>query len=176
MESDEVTGVIATLRAQLADLQTQVARQEAIRVHAFEQDKPQLRQLISSLEDSRQVMEAELKNLQASPSQAQVKAKAVAKKGVAAISTGFNAIRARPKPDGNPMTDDELRTERQHLQASIEALASKIASVREDISNNMRAEEREIWETNLVILQACFQREWALLAQGPGRRLQTLCS
>ena len=153
MESDDVASVLSTLRTQLVDLRRQVSRDEAVRVNAFEQDKPQLRQLISSLEESRQVLDVELKAMQANPGQAQAKAKAVAKKGVQAISTGFNAIRARPKADGKPMTDEELRTERQHLQASVGALGTKIASVREDISNNMRAEEREIWETNLVILQ-----------------------
>ena len=51
------------------------------------------------------------------------------------------------------MTDDELRAERQHLQASLDVLAMKIKGVREDISRNMRADEKEIWETNLVILQ-----------------------
>lgn len=156
MEAEDIAGVLSTLRTQYTELRSRVTHDEAVRVQAFEQDKPQLRQLITALEDSRQTMEAELKSLQANPQQA--RAKQVAKKGVQAISSGFNAIRTRPKADGKPMSDDELRSERQHLQDSLDVLSNKILSVREDISNNMRAEEREIWETNLVILQVvCVQ-------------------
>ena len=152
MEADDVAGIVATLRTQLSDLRSQVLREEAVRVHAFEQDKPQMKELIAALEESRNVLDGELKAMQQSPGQA--KAKQVAKKSVQAISTGFNAMRSRPKADGKPMTDDELRAERQHLQDALDVLSSKILSVREDISKNMRAEEKEIWETNLVILQA----------------------
>lgn len=165
MEADDVSGVLATLRSQLNDLRNQVLHEEAVRVNAFEQDKPQLKQLIAALEESRQVLDGELKAMQANPQQA--KAKQVAKKGVQAISTGFNAIRSRPRADGKPMTDDELRAERQHLQDSIDVLGNKISSVREDIAKNMRAEEKEIWETNLVILQVttlfCFATATQLL-------------
>ena len=157
MEADDVASVLSTLRTQLSDLRNKVTHDEAVRVQAFEQDKPQLKQLIAALEDSRQVLDSELKGLQQNPTQA--KAKQAAKKGVQAISTGFNAIRSRPKADGKPMSDEELRAERQHLQNSLDVLSSKIRSVREDIATNMRAEEREIWETNLVILQA--SQSWA---------------
>ena len=69
MEADDVAGVLETLRAQLAELRNSVSREEAVKIQAFEQDKPQLRQLIASVEESRQALDAELTAMKASPGQ-----------------------------------------------------------------------------------------------------------
>ena len=150
MQPEDVQQVIGTLREQLASLAGGVASEQRARVAAFEQDKPQLRQLIQALEGSRSVLEAELKELQQQPAGP----KTAVKKTTAAIASGIGNLKSKQKPAGGPkMSDDELRSECQQLSSALGQLDDRIAGIRRDISRGMRADEREMWETNLVMLQ-----------------------
>ena len=75
MQPEEVQQVVLALRQQLAELVGGVENERKARVAAFEQDKPQLRQLITALEGSRAVLEQELKQLQTQPAGARAAVK-----------------------------------------------------------------------------------------------------
>ncbi len=62
--------------------------------------------------------------------------------------------RARVTSDGRPLPTDELRVERDRLTTALNQLAIDIAAAKAEIQSQRRAEEIEIWETQLVALQA----------------------
>ena len=105
-----------------------------------------------ALEGSRSVLEQELKDLQAQPAGA----RAAVKKTSAAIAQGIGQLKGKQSrgPAGSKLSDDELRAERQQLSSALDQLDERMAGIRRDISRGMRADEREMWETNLVMLQA----------------------
>ena len=147
-------GVIETLREQIAVLMGRVSGERWVKIQAFEQDKPELRQLIQALEGSRQVLDAELKELQAQPASA----KAAVKKTTSAFAAGFGALKSKassaPKAtEGSKLSDDELRTERQQLSGALGQLDQRIDGIRQELARNMRPDERDMWETNLVMMQ-----------------------
>lgn len=149
-------GVIETLREQIAVLMGRVSGEQRVKIQAFEQDKPQMRQLIQALEGSRQVLDAELKELQTQPASA----KAAVKKTTGAFAAGFGALKSKtssaPKAsEGSKLSDDELRTERQQLAGALTQLDQRIDGIRQELAHNMRPDERDMWETNLVMMQVC---------------------
>ena len=147
-------GVIETLREQIAVLMGRVSGERWVKIQAFEQDKPELRQLIQALEGSRQVLDAELKELQAQPASA----KSAVKKTTSAFAAGFGALKSKassaPKAtEGSKLSDNELRTERQQLSGALGQLDQRIDGIRQELARNMRPDERDMWETNLVMMQ-----------------------
>ena len=152
MEARDVQGVIETLREQIAVLMGRVSGEQRVKVQAFEQDKPQIRQLIQALEGSRQVLDAELKELQAHPASA----KAAVKKTTQAFSAGFGALKGKAAPkaaEGSKLSDEELRSERQQLSGALQQLDQRIDGIRQELASHMRPDERDMWETNLVMMQ-----------------------
>ena len=108
---------------------------------------------LQALEGSRSVLEQELKDLHAQPAGA----KAAVKKTSAAIAQGIGQLKGKQSrgSTGSTLSDDELRTERQQLSSALDHLDERIAGIRQEISHGMRADEREMWETNLVMMQVC---------------------
>ncbi len=69
------------------------------------------------------------------------------------VHAGFNVIRARLTSEGKAWATDDLRAEKDRLTKALNQLAIDIAAAKAEIKSQRRAEEVEIWETQLVALQ-----------------------
>lgn len=69
------------------------------------------------------------------------------------VHSGFNVIRARVTSDGKSWPTADLRAEHERLTNALNQLAIDIAAAKAEIKSQRRAEEVEIWETQLVALQ-----------------------
>ena len=69
------------------------------------------------------------------------------------LCAGFHAIKSRTGPDGEVLSEESLQAEAARLRESLSTIDSRIDQARQELSRNTNAEEQDIWETNLVILQ-----------------------
>ena len=117
---------------------------------AAQSEKPALKHLAKGLKETlalqHQAVEAQ-----------QGRVASLAAAGAAAASSsvhaGFNVIRARLTAEGKSWPTADLRTERERLTAALNQLAIDIAAAKAEIKSQRRADEVEIWETQLVALQ-----------------------
>ena len=58
------------------------------------------------------------------------------------------------QPQGQPRSMQQLREERDRLQENLTALDHKILAAKLDLSHMHRADEKDLWESQLIILQA----------------------
>jgi hypothetical protein len=56
-------------------------------------------------------------------------------------------------PHGEAVDEVELHAELHRLTQSISAIDASIEAAREQLANPRKAGEKEVWETNVVILQ-----------------------
>ena len=58
------------------------------------------------------------------------------------------------QPQGQPRSLQQLQEERDRLQEALTALDHKILAAKLDLSHMHRADEKDLWESQLIILQA----------------------
>ena len=56
-------------------------------------------------------------------------------------------------PDGEALDEAQLQAELRRLTQQLTAIDASIQAAREQLANPRKAGEREVWETNVVILQ-----------------------
>lgn len=143
------------------------AREHAAGQHAqfVQGERANLKQYAKGL---KQALDLQQQGLAAQ--QAKVEALAAQPDAPAAVHAGFNVIRARVTADGRPLPTDELTRERERLTAALNQLAIDIAAAKAEIKSQRRAEEVEIWETQLVALQVSVLHWWCRGGWQAGRQ------
>lgn len=66
---------------------------------------------------------------------------------------GFNAIKGRTGPDGQPLSDEALEKEASHIKDALSAIEGRISQAQQELAGMRNQDEQDVWETNLVILQ-----------------------
>lgn len=149
---------LAPLRKRARALEARrVQEQEAAIGRWQESEKPALKEFAHTLKETEHIQRGEIAQLQA-------RLKEFAKHELnhptssggpqpTRVTAGFNVIRARAGPDGQPLATEALRVERQRLVDTLAQLNVQIAAAKAELTEQRRLEEQEIWETKLVALQ-----------------------
>lgn len=149
------------LRQRALALQQQCEReQEAAIARWRHSEKPALKEFAHTLRETEKIQLAELELLKqrvAGMATTEL-ASQPGGKGVAPpsqrVTTGFNVIRSRVGSDGEPLSVEALRQEKERLTDTLAHLNVAVAGAKAEVTQHRRVEEQEIWETKLVALQA----------------------
>ncbi len=79
----------------------------------------------------------------------------------------FCATQSKAGPDGKPLTDADLAAERSRLEEALARLDDNIGTARRDLQLLTRPDERELFESRLIILQVCPREIY--VPRAPGR-------
>ena len=151
---------LGPLRARAAQLAATAAREKGGALHTYETSaRPALKEQAASLKESLAILAREEAALQE-------RVAGLASQAVAgadpSVHTGFNVIRARTGADGQSLSLEELRAERQRLIDTLSVLGRQVEAAKREITRQHggRPEDREVWETQLVALQVRRGRGW----------------
>ncbi|CAL8467730.1 g7268 [Coccomyxa elongata] len=158
MDQQDLTDVMHSLRLKAFEIEDLVRKDEERKLEKWSKEVPEVKNYIAALSDARNLMRKELDRLQAEQKAkiaASLKKKAAAAKEEAApgIPLGFNSIRSVSGPGGEPLHESELHAELERKAKALTAIDASIEAARAQLANPKKAGEREVWETNVVILQ-----------------------
>lgn len=146
----EAVEALKPLRVRAKQLQVQADQEHEASVQRWKQsERPVLKEHGDSLKQTLHILiqeEATLKSKIANLSTNAVP-------NHPGTTTGFNVIRSRTDTQGQPLTTDALRQERDRLLKVVDSLELVIAEAKAEITHHHRRNEDEIWETKLVALQ-----------------------
>lgn len=152
MQPSELADALEPLRARCMQLMAQLkASQERAVAQYAHSERPGLKDHARSLRDTLAILTAEEAQLTA-------RLEAMASRKLPSdpsVSTGFNVISSgHTDRSGAPLSLEELRRERARLVDALAALNAQIATAKAELTRQRRKEDAEIWETQLVALQA----------------------
>lgn len=172
MQPAELAGALEPLRARCAQLAAQLRAAQGRALAQYEHgERPSLKEHARSLKDTLAILTVEEAALRA-------RLEGMASRQLASdpsVSTGFNVISSGlTDRSGAPLSLEELKKERARLVDALAALNGQIAAAKAEITRQRRREDAEIWETQLVALQASL---WAglqpLCLPGAARRCRS---
>ena len=144
--SDSVFGKMDAIRQQARALEHVHLQQHQTRLDRYSAHKPELKEQISVLSQQRDLIDDEIRRLEARLSNAPVPTYAAPVTPSAAARPGSTSHFAQ-------LSDDELMAERARLQGTLLHIDGQILSTKAVFTQPRREQERDIWEAQLIILQ-----------------------